>query len=74
MFKQWGIVQNGVGNQTFSFPISFNSIAYYINFIGMDYNTQSVTNSALINLDVNKAIIYANNTVNRPIYCFTFGV
>ena len=40
----------------------------------MDYNTQSITNSALINLDINKAIIYANNTVNRPIYCFVFGV
>ena len=71
---QWGIVKNGTGTQRVSFPISFSSKVFHINFSSTIIHDGGVTNSAVQSYSLTGAELYGNTSPAGHILWFALGI
>ena len=71
---QWGIVKNGVATKWISFPISFSSKVFHINFSSTIASDQSVTNSAVQGYNLTGMEVFANTSINGYVLWFALGI
>lgn len=71
---QWGIVKNGVATKWISFPISFSSKVFHINFSSTIASDQSTTNSAVERYSLTGMEVFANTSINGYVLWFALGI
>ena len=71
---QWGIVKNGVAIKWISFPISFSSKVFHINFSSTISSDQSITNSAIQRYSLTGMEAFANTSINGYVLWFALGI
>lgn len=74
LIVQWGIAKNGSGTQRVSFPISFGSKVFHINFSSTILSNDAVTNSAIQNYSLTGAELYANTSPAGYVLWFAIGI
>ena len=74
LILQWGIVKNGMGTQKVSFPISFSSKVFHINFSSTIAADGAVTNSAVQSYRLTGAELYGNTSPAGHILWFVLGI
>lgn len=71
---QWGIVKNGVATKWISFPISYGSKVFHINFSSTISSDQSITNSAVQRYSLTGMEVFANTSINGYVLWFALGI
>ena len=74
LILQWGIVKNGSGTQRVSFPISFSSKVFHINFSSTISTADAITNSAVQSYSLTGAELYGNTSPAGQILWFALGI
>ena len=74
LILQWGIVKNSTGTQMVSFPISFSTKVFHINFSSTILSNDAITNSAIQSYSLTGAELYGNTSPAGHILWFAFGV
>jgi len=74
LIVQWGIVKNGSGTQRVSFPISFSSKVFHINFSSTILSNDAITNSAIQSYSLTGAELYGNTSPTGHILWFALGI
>lgn len=74
LIVQWGIFKNGNGAQRVSFPISFSSKIFHINFSSTIASDQAITNSAVQSYSLTGAELYGNTSPAGHILWFALGI
>ena len=74
LILQWGIVKNSTGTQMVSFPISFSTKVFHINFSSTIISNDAITNSAIQSYSLTGAELYGNTSPAGHILWFAFGV
>ena len=74
LIVQWGIVKNGNGTQRVSFPISFGSKVFHINFSSTIASNDAITNSAVQSYSLTGAELYGNTSPAGHILWFALGI
>ena len=74
LIVQWGIVKNSNGAQRVSFPISFSSKVFHINFSSTIAINDAITNSAVQSYSLTGAELYGNTSPAGHILWFALGI
>lgn len=74
LIVQWGIVKNSNGTQSVSFPISFGSKVFHINFSSTILSNDAITNSAIQSYSLTGAELYGNTSPTGHILWFALGI
>ena len=74
LILQWGIVKNGSGTQRVSFPISFSSKVFHINFSSTILSNDAITNSSVQSYSLTGAELYANTSPAGYVLWFAIGI
>ncbi|EFM23806.1 hypothetical protein [Selenomonas sp. oral taxon 149] len=74
LIVQWGIVKNGNGTQRVSFPISFGSKVFHINFSSTILSNDAITNSSVQSYSLTGAELYANTSPAGYVLWFAIGL
>lgn len=74
LIVQWGIAKNSSGTQRVSFPISFGSKVFHINFSSTILSNDAITNSAIQSYSLTGAELYGNTSPAGHILWFALGI